>query len=405
MAASTILLLETDPAAGTLLSGILSGVGYQLTTVADPDEAFRLAADHNLVVIDLLSAGRDPVEVCREIRRTPALAAIPVLCVAQSDDVEARIRFLEAGADDVMAKPFDARELEARVEALLLRFRRSRDLSPLLTGDGKQAGGRHLIAVFSPKGGVGTTTIAVNVATAIAERSPGRAAIVDLDLQFGQVATHLNLTPRQTMAELARDDAALREPELIRSYSNHHDSGLDVYAAPLSPELAELITPEQVGLLLPTLTAAYDHVVVDGGHALDERTMTVFERADIVVLPVPPEFAALRALRVLMDYLTDAGTVTPKTMLVVNHLFARDVLNMRDVEGALGGKVVAEIPYDPVVYLKAVNEGIPVVRGAPRSSAAERLVKLSSMVSDEGAAPAAQVERRSGLLGGLLHRA
>lgn len=405
MAASTILLLETDPASETLLSGVLSGVGYSVTVVHDPGEAFHQASSHNLVVIDVVPPEIDPVAVCREIRGTPALAAIPVLCISQSDEVEARIRFLEAGADDVMAKPFDARELEARVEALLLRFQRSRDLSPLLT-NGTGAPVRRTVAVFSPKGGVGTTTISVNVASALAARAAGRTALVDLDLQFGQVATHLNLSPNQTLAELARDETALREPELLRSYAARHDSGLEIYAAPPSPELAELVAPEHITRLLGTAASLYEHVVIDAGHVLDERTLNALEQADTVVFPVLPEFAALRALHVLIDYLTETGTVAPKAVFVVNHIFAREMLSMRDVESALGTKVAAELPYDPMVYLKAVNEGIPVVRGAPRSSAAERLLRLSALVAgDAGSAEAASTERRASLLGGLLHRA
>ncbi|MGZ6338822.1 MAG: AAA family ATPase [Candidatus Limnocylindrales bacterium] len=405
MAASTILLLETDPASQTVLTGVLGGVGYSVTTVSDPDEAFRRASEHNLLVIDVVAPPGDPLAVCREIRGTPALAAIPVLCISQDDEVEARIRFLEAGADDVMAKPFDARELEARVEALLLRFQRSRDLSPLLAGAASDRD-RKTIAVFSPKGGVGTTTIAVNVASALAARGGGRTVIIDLDLQFGQVATHLNLAARQTLAELARDEQALREPELLHSYATRHDSGLEVFAAPASPELAELVTADHIAHLLPTAAAMYEHVVVDAGHTLDERTLNVFERADTVVFPVLPEFAALRALHVLIDYLTEAGTVAPKAVFVVNHIFAREMLTMRDVEGALGSKVTAEIPYDAVVYLKAVNEGIPVVRGAPRSSAADRLVKLSALVAGSASqSEATQPDRHQGLLGGLLHRA
>ena len=97
--------------------------------------------------------------------------------------------------------------------------------------------------MYSPKGGVGTTTIATNIAVAAAQRRPDRVVLVDLDLQFGGVATHLNLEPKQTLTDVVRDDAALREPELLRTYAMRHDSGLHVLAAPAAPEAAELITP------------------------------------------------------------------------------------------------------------------------------------------------------------------
>ena len=103
------------------------------------------------------------------------------MCVSGSDDVEERIRFLESGADDVVARPLDARELEARVEALLLRFQRSHDLAPIISPDGlTMHRARRTVAVFSPKGGVGTTTIAANIAIAAVANRPDRVVLVDL---------------------------------------------------------------------------------------------------------------------------------------------------------------------------------------------------------------------------------
>src|SRR4029077_3692132 len=164
----------------------------------------------------------------RAIRTTVGLSALPILCVSRNDDVEDRIRLLEAGADDVIARPFDARELDARAEALALRLQRSRDVGSVASSgvtirDSTQ---RRIIAVYSPKGGVGTTTVAVNVATWLAGQRPGAVAILDLDFQFGQVATHLNLETRTTMAEVVRDEATLRDPGLLQAAMDRHATGL-----------------------------------------------------------------------------------------------------------------------------------------------------------------------------------
>ena len=210
MPASTILLIDADAPSAEAISTALTAVGYTVTTVADPGEAFGKVADHQLAIIDVVSGEKTAFDVCKEIRSTPALAQVPILCVGQSDDVEDRIRFLEAGADDVMAKPFDNRELEARVEALLLRFQRSKDLTAVVSTDGivvtRQ---RRTVAVHSPRGGVGTTTVATNVAMVKAREKPDRVVLVDLHLQFGQVATLLNVEAKQSLADVARDDAAM----------------------------------------------------------------------------------------------------------------------------------------------------------------------------------------------------
>src|SRR5439155_16020497 len=206
--ASTILLIDADPAFAETISKALTSVGYSVTVSPDPAEALPKVSDHRLVIVDVIAGERTGVDVCREIRETPSMASIPVLCVGQTDDVEDRIRFLEAGADDVMARPFDARELEARVQALMLRFQRSKDIGAVISPDGVMvAQVRRTIAVHSPKGGVGTSTVATNIAMAAAQRKPDRVVVVDLDLQFGQVATYLNVEPRQTLADVVRDEA------------------------------------------------------------------------------------------------------------------------------------------------------------------------------------------------------
>ena len=399
MPASTVLLIDADPVSAETISAGLTRVGYTVTTSTDADDAFGKITQHQLVILDLVVGEKSAADICREIRATPSLVAIPVLCVSQTDEVEERIRFLEAGADDVMAKPFDARELEARVEALLLRFQRSKDLSSVISTDGVTVTRpRRVVAVHSPKGGVGTSTVATNIAMAAAQRKPDRVVIVDFDFQFGQVATHLNIQPRQTIADVIRDEAALREPELLRTYATKHDSGLHVLAGSTGPELANLITPDHIDKILTTLLETYDQVVVDTGSWLDERTLRTFEHAETVLFVVNPEIAALKALAALVEYLNEAGTVASKTTFVLNNTFGREILKLRDVEQALGTKVGADLPYDPFLYLKAVNEGVPIVLGAPRSLAAERLVKLSSSAfgADGIVVPSEADERKSG---------
>lgn len=406
MPASSLLLLESDAASRGVIAGVLGGVGYAVTPIQDSADVFTLAGDHQLVIIDVVTGPRSAADVCREIRSTPALAAIPVLCISQADDVDDRIRFLEAGADDVMAKPFDARELEARVEALLVRYQRSRDVGGGAMFETTAHQSRRLVTAFSPKGGVGTTTIAVNVAVVMGARRPGRTLLIDLDRQFGQVATHLNLTVRQTLADLVRDEMGIREPELLRSYAGHHESGLHVLAAPGSPELADLVQAEHVDQLIDTALQAYDTIVIDAGSHLDEPALSALERADGVIFTVTPEIAALKALHSLLDVLADVGSTGAKATFVLNNVFARDILKMSQIEAALGTRVAVELPYDPYIYLKAINEGVPVVLGAQRTGAAERLTRLAAVAFELDAAPPmpALPDKRGSLLGGLIRR-
>ena len=380
MPSSSVLLLASDSSLVETIRTSMASVGYEVLVTADVDEAFRRAPEQALVIVDVPGGARTPREICRDLRGTPALARIPVLCIAQSNDVEERVGFLEAGADEVIVKPFDTRELEARVEALLVRFQHSRDLAPIVVPGAPGMATRKVIAFFSPKGGVGTTTVAVNVAVALAGFRPERVALFDLDLQWGQVATHLDLRPRMTVVELCRDSQALAEPELMRTYAEHHASGLAVYCAPPRPDQGELVTGPDLTQVLDGARQVYDVVVVDAGSQLDERSLTILEAADDVVLVFYPEIAAIKALLSLLEVLADVGGVGSKTTFVINHLFARELLKTRDVENTLGARIAFELPHEPVVHLKAVNEGIPVVRGAARSPAAEALVRLAQQL-------------------------
>lgn len=407
MPPTPILLVEADPEAGAAIEAALAAAGHPVSRVTSAAEALHAASGVGLVVIDKLPEGESAVELCRDIRRTPALTAVAVMCIAQSDDVEERIRFLEVGADDVVVRGFDARELEARVEALILRFRRSRRPEQLAERAADQPEPRTVV-VFSPKGGVGTTTIATNVAVAAAAKTPDRVCLVDLALQFGQAATHLNLEPRQTIADLVRDEPALIEPELLRTYAVRHDSGCHVLAAPLAPDRADGVSGEHISRLLATALGTYECLVVDAGSRLDERTLAALEAASVVVLPISPEIAALKALHAFMEYLNETGAARGTTTFVLNRIFARDILRPRDIESALGAKIEVELPYDPYLYLKAVNEGEPVVLGAPRSAPAASLTRLAARVMGstgvEGPLVGRRTSARRSLLGGLLGR-
>ena len=396
MPARTILLLEADAAAADSMTTILARLGYNVTTVARAEQAVELAAVNELVILDIVDGKQTAVDVAREIRAAPAMTGLPILAISQTDAVEERIEFLVAGADDVMPKPFDARELEARVDALFLRVQRARDLAPPPAIEGTMLPKvRRMVAVFSPKGGVGTTTIATNIALAQAQRKPDKVVLIDLNLGFGAVATHLNLEIRQSLADVIRDEAALREPELLRTFAIRHDSGLHVLAAPPTPELAGLVRPEHIEQLLETILRQYDAIVIDAGSMVDDRSMIVLDKADAIIVPVYPEIAALKAVRTMLDYLNENGSAASKTAFVLNNAFAREILRMRDVESALGARVALELPYDPFLYLKAVNEGIPIVKGAPRSIPAERMVRLSATAFNENGQEALAVPARS----------
>ncbi len=384
------------------LARILSRPGRELTRIEDPEKLAAAALDNDVIVLDVVPPPRTLPDVCRELRAVPGLAEIPILVVSSSDDVEQRIHLLEAGADDVMVRPVDERELDARVEALDVRHRRSRELRPSTLVTTTRRPGRRLIAVFSPKGGVGTTTVSVNLALAVAGRDPGNVALVDLTPMGGHVATHLDIRPKLTIADLLRDSQGTSSPEALRAtYLTRHERGVHVLAGSPSPDTSPLMNGEESGRIVETLLAAVPTVIVDLGSHLDDRVVGALEAADDVVVVVSPDFPALKSVFAFFEFLAESRSRVAEPTIVVNEIYALQTLTPADIENALGRRVAIRIPYDPLLYLRAANQGTPVFASAPTSQPARRYDQLAGILLGEDApgAPADQRRRRIGLFG------
>jgi pilus assembly protein CpaE len=395
VADTRVLLLGN--ASSDAVARVLSQHGRFLTRVEDPDEAIRVARDHQVIVIDSVPPPRSVASVCRDIRAVQELAEQPVLAISPSDSVDDRIRLLEAGADDVMARPIDERELDARVEALDLRFRRSKELRPTSSiVSTTRREGRRLIVVFSPKGGAGTTTVAVNLALAIANREPDQVALVDLAPVTGAVGSHLNLHPRMNVSDLGRDLLAIGERDAMKTYLEPFGN-LQVLTGSTGPAVASRVGADNVGPILETVLLSMPTVVVDAGSHLDPRALAIMEIADNLVVVATAELPALQAVHSMLEYLHDTGSTAPEATIVLNEVAAHPMLTPADVEGALGHRVAARIPHDGPLFQRAVNEGSPVVRIAGSSAPAQRFSELAGLVLGEDA-PASAPDRRRGRL-------
>jgi len=410
MPANTILICARGEELRTELQSTLEAAGHQCIAVGTPPAA--VAAMRGQAVDLIVAEGLAASGAIGMLRTAGDAGPVPLLIVAPAHDVEARIAFLEAGADDVIPAGFARNELEERVMALLIRAGRVPD-----AGRGGPLTGE-LVAFFSPKGGVGTTTLAVNSAVLLAGGAPSaapgaagaaggngtfpasRVLLIDLDLQFGQVATHLNLTPRFDIGGLAGDEQALADPELARSHLATHESGLAVLAAPSSPEADFRVTVDQVERIVEIFRDSFDQIIVDLGSRLDTRTLWVLEQADTHIFVLFPEIAALRATSMLLSFLRDTTPLKARTHVVVNHIFPKELLKTRDVENLLRSQPAAEIPYTEVEMIRSVNEGVPLVMSRPASPAAAALRRVAqAIIGIDVTAPLPRRAARRGLLG------
>jgi pilus assembly protein CpaE len=257
---------------------------------------------------------------------------------------------------------------------------------------------RRLIVVFSPKGGAGTTTVAVNLALAIAARDSGEVAVIDLAQGTGSVATYLNAHPRLTIADMARDTLALGDPAAVRTYLTSADK-IAILAGRPGPGSPDVVDRENVGPIIETVLSAVATVVVDAGSDLDDRTIAAMELADNVVLVVTPEFPGLQSVHLVLEYLREIGSSIGDTTVVLNEIFEKQMLTPADIAGALGRPVAARIPHDPQLFQRAANEGSPVYRSAHGSPQAKRFEVLAGVVLGEDVPGGVAEPRRRRLFG------
>jgi pilus assembly protein CpaE len=306
-------------------------------------------------------------------------------------------RSMLAGAREFLVKPFSSDELTASIRQVWSREKEKQGrYAPVTTtsqeisnGSGEPAS---VVALFSPKGGVGRTTISVNLAVAAAQAGK-RVALVDASFQFGDVGVLLNLNPRnKSIADLAGELQA-GEAESLDTFMITHSSGVKVLLAPPSPEQAELIGPSAVKKVLKGLRASFDLVVVDCPSTFNEATLAVLDEADLILTLLTLEITSVKNMRLFLEVCEQLGYGPEKIRLVLNRADSTLGIRVADVEQSIGRKVDHTIVSDGRSVVYALNRGVPFFLSNREAQVSQDIQRLALAIS--GAAPTTTVARPS----------
>lgn len=245
-----------------------------------------------------------------------------------------------------------------------------------------------IITIASPKGGSGKTMICSNIAATLASSAERGVVLVDLDLQFGDVALALGLRPEQSIVDFlqAEDD-----PEIAQTSLMNCRPGLHVVAAPPNPAEAEDVHPERVAKMLATLRAEFSYVVVDTGAGLDEMTLTAIEQASDVVLVSTCDIASVQSMRKLVIVLDQLDLTQHERWVVFNRADSKTGMSPAEMEEATGLTIDVRIPSHKSIS-KAVNEGSPLAMNQPRSKSGKALIATARLLHN--GRPTERTERR-----------
>lgn len=327
---------------------VFTGAGFGRPVEVDSIEAMLSLAREagaDLLVLPLLGQSDDVLDdVDTLLRERASMAAIGTAPTAASDLILAGFR---RGLSEFLVTPADSGELAAALARLETRWERA-------------PRGGHVTAVYSPAGGAGVTTIAVNVAHALALRKPaGRVAVADLVVGLGDVATQLNLAPAYDLGDLVRK-LEHADQESLHSIVESVADGLDVLAGTSDLELGEEVTTEAVQRILALMRSTYTYTVLDVEHTVSPRTIAALDAADRIVMAFQVTVAGLRKVKRALTLFEQLDFSADKVVLVANRVGAGDVMPWPDVSKALGRSIDFKLPNAYQLVADAQTRGVPV---------------------------------------------
>lgn len=374
--------------------------------VIDPDEPARAAVRRALVGMNSIAIVGEYSEVSPGLLASSAQSA-NVVIIAVSDDVtpierfaraspntailamgpvtsaEFVIKSIRAGAVEFLTRPVQRGDLAAALEKLL----RAR------LGIAPPRRSARVTSIFSTKGGLGVTTMAINLAVCLAEQSRGRTLLVELDTRPSDVATFLDLKPSYSVLDalgnLSRLDESFLHGVLMR-----HESGLAVLPGPIKMERADL-PAEQVQAVLEILRSHFDHIVLDLRHDLDPGTIAGLEASDVILYLTGPNVAALRSSAAGLAALRHLGLDLNRVRTVLMREGTGDDVTLKHAQEALGVPIYWKTPSDYAAVVSAINHGRPVVSASPRSKIAVNLGQLSEVLYKARVAAPLEAKRSS----------
>jgi pilus assembly protein CpaE len=356
------------------------------------DMAGRLHPD--VVLMDINMPDMDGI-AATELLSSAAPGTAVVMMSVQGEADYLR-RSMLAGAREFLVKPFSSDELTASIRQVSSREREKQSriavLTPASTSPAKsssEGADGQVVAIFSPKGGVGRTTVAVNLAVAAAMELGKKVVIMDGSFQFGDVGVLMNLNPKsKSIADLIPElDAG--ELDSIDTFVIDHSSGVRVLLAPPSPEMAEMITPAGVKKVLETLRRTHDLVVVDCTAFFNDTTLAILDAADVILTMLSLEITSIKNMRLFLEVAEQLGYESGKVRLVLNRADSTLGIRVADVEHSIGRKVDDTIVSDGRSVVYALNRGVPFFISNREAQVSQDILRLArSVVGERAEVPA-----------------
>ncbi len=345
-------------------------------------EAIAVVKDKkpNIVLMDINMPVMDGIKATQTLMEEGVESSIIMMSI--QGEGEYIKRAMSAGARDYVVKPFGIKELVDTVRRVYeLDMSKKRKISSISANKVESK----IISIFSTKGGVGKTTVATNLAVALSNLTDKRVALLDFDLQFGDVAICLNLYVKNSITELVKDFANVeQDPGLLEEYLLTHYSGIKVLAAPTRPENAEYVTADHINKIIEHLKGRYDYIIIDTSHGFNDTIITALDMSDLIIYVSTLDLPSIKNTKNGLEVMKSLNYPNEKVRIVVNKTNESFGINHSDFDSALGVSIWVMIPDDVASVTVSVNNGHPLVSHRRSSTVSKKICKLAqSIIGDE----------------------
>jgi pilus assembly protein CpaE len=353
------------------------------------------AAEPHIILIDHTVAGQPTLDLIDDLAaQVPEAAIIAIL--PDSDPLKAQQVTL-AGARAFIVQPFTQVNLLSTLRRVRdLESRRARLLAPTQPGSGGQEKPQPLrtLAVFSPRGGVGCSTLAANLAVALHEATGLKTLLLEGKLFFGHLDVLLNIRTHNTLADLIPHANALDEG-LVRDVVVEHVSGIDVLLGPSDLQAAQGIRPQDLFSVISALQRYYEFIIIDAGSLLNDNIVTLLDAADKILMVTAPDLAALHDASRFIGISHTLAYPPGKLLVLLNRSDLAGGVKIKDIQTALHHELFSQIPDDGPNALRSLNRGIPLILKYPRSPASKAILMLARQFTRLNAPEAAKATKNS----------
>jgi pilus assembly protein CpaE len=395
-----VLLIDDEPIYYKMIVHALKPHGYEVEYARTGMDGLKTVPlfSPDVIITDVRLPDLSGYEVARRLRRDERFEGIPLIFLTSQADLSNKLKAFEVGADDYLSKPFQPEELVARVGMLVRR------------GEVLRAARQHetvkneavVITAHSLRGGVGCSTLAVNLGMALYRLWEKPTLVIDSVLNAGQVALMLNASPLHTWEDLTEIRLGDIDASFIESLISKHSSGLDFIASPAYPIAIDSFSDEIWQLVMDTLRSMYDYIIVDTAHDFSNVTIHMLNTADQLLMVMSPEMASIRSAVCALNIYDKLGFSPEKILPVLNNIAPMSGIKQAQVEKVLRRPVKYSLPNAPAEFIRSINFGEPFIITYPDSPVTAILEDAAYTFSKESfknippAAPTAVWKRVTG---------